>query len=66
MIVKINGEDKDVESGISVSRLLEELGLSPGRVAVERNTNVVARDTYDSTNLEAGDDIEIVHFVGGG
>jgi len=66
LIVRINGEEKDIESGISVSRLLEDLGLRPGRVAVELNTEVVARDTYDGTHLNAGDELEIVHFVGGG
>lgn len=66
MIVKINGEEKDIESGTSVSRLLEDLGLRPGRVAVELNIEVVASDVYDSTFLKAGDELEIVHFVGGG
>jgi len=66
VIVKINGKEKEFESSVSVAQLLEELGLRPGRVAVELNTEVVARDTYDSTHLEAGDELEIVHFVGGG
>ena len=66
MIVKINGEEKDIESGISVSQLLEHLELSPGRVVVELNTKVVARNAHGSTRLNAGDQLEIVHFVGGG
>lgn len=66
MIVKINGEDKDIESGISVSQLLEHLGLRPGRVVVELNTEVISRDAHDETSLKAGDRVEIVHFVGGG
>lgn len=66
MIVKINGEEKELEAGISVSQLLEHLRLSPGRVVVELNTTVVARDAHGSTHLKAGDQVEIVHFVGGG
>lgn len=66
MIVKINGEEKDVESDISISRLLEELEISSGRVAVELNTEVIARNAHDDTHLKPGDQVEIVHFVGGG
>ena len=66
MIININGEDKELEPGTSVSRMLEHLELSPGRVVVELNTTVVARDAHGSTQLKAGDQVEIVHFVGGG
>lgn len=66
MIVNINGEDKEIASGISVAQLLEDLGLRPGRVVVELNTEVVAREAHGGTHLEPGDRVEIVHFVGGG
>lgn len=66
MIVKINGEDKEIAPGISIAQLLEELGLRSGRVVVELNTEVVAREAHGGTQLKPGDRVEIVHFVGGG
>ena len=66
MIVHINGEEREVESGLSVTQLLEELEIRPARVVVELNRDVLARDAFATTALKDGDKIEIVHFVGGG
>ena len=64
--VKINGEHRRVAGGISVADMLNELGLDPLRVAVERNLEIVPRGTLGEVKVEDGDDYEIVHFVGGG
>ena len=66
MIVQLNGEKKDVQAGLSVASLLEELGIRPGRVVVELNRDVLAREAHGATILQEGDAVEIVHFVGGG
>ena len=66
MVIRINGKDSEVAADISVARLLEDLGLRPGRVVVERNARVLSRDAHGATRLEQGDEVEIVHFVGGG
>jgi thiamine biosynthesis protein ThiS len=62
----INGEAREVTDGLTLAGLLEELQIRPMRVVVERNRNIVARDSYGSTRLAEGDTLEIVHFVGGG
>ena len=62
----MNGEHRRVMSGISIAEMLNELGLDPLRVAVERNLEIVPRGTLDEVCVEDGDDFEIVHFVGGG
>ncbi len=66
MIVHINGEDKEIQVGLTVAGLLTELGVRPGRVVVELNRDVLPRDAHRSTLLKEGDRVEIVHFVGGG
>ena len=66
MVIRINGKDSEVTLDISVAQLLEELELRPGRVVVELNAEVLSRDTHDATRLKEGDEVEIVHFVGGG
>lgn len=66
MKIHINGEEREISDGLSVARLLEELQIRPGRVVVELNHDIVARETHGSTLLKEGDLLEIVHFVGGG
>lgn len=66
MVIRINGKDSEVAADLSVSRLLEDLGLRPGRVVVELNARVLSRDAHGATRLKQGDEVEIVHFVGGG
>ena len=64
--VRVNGEHRRVPGGINLVEMLNELGLDPGRVAVERNLEVVARSVFREICVEDGDSFEIVHFVGGG
>ena len=64
--IRVNGEHRRLAAGLSLADLARELGLEPSKVAVERNLAVVPRSTLAQVMLEDGDDIEIVHFVGGG
>jgi thiazole synthase len=64
--IRVNGEHRRVPGDISVTELLNELGLDPQRVAVERNLEIVPRSSLAAVQVEDGDDYEIVHFVGGG
>lgn len=66
MKIHINGEEKDIANGLTVAELLEEMQIRPGRVVVERNREIVAREAHVLTLLKEGDTLEIVHFVGGG
>jgi thiazole synthase len=64
--IRVNGEHRRVPGDLSVTDLLNELGLDPQRVAVERNLEIVPRSSLGAVQVEDGDDYEIVHFVGGG
>ena len=64
--IRVNGEHRRVQGGISVAEMINGLGLDPLRVAVERNLEIVPRSTLGSVCVADGDDYEIVHFVGGG
>ena len=64
--ITVNGEHKRVAAGLSLADLASQLGLVPEKVAVERNLEVVPRSTLEQVQVEDGDEIEIVHFVGGG
>lgn len=62
----VNGEHRRIAAGLTLAGLATELGLVPEKVAVERNLEVVPRSTLGAVRVEDGDEIEIVHFVGGG
>ena len=64
--IMVNGEHRRVAAGLSIADLASQLGLVPEKVAVERNLEVVPRSTIAQVCLEDGDELEIVHFVGGG
>jgi len=66
MTVMINGEQREIEVGTTVTRLLESLGLHPRLIVVEHNRNILERTAFDATEVRAGDSLELVHFVGGG
>jgi thiamine biosynthesis protein ThiS len=65
MIVKVNGDPKDLPDGTTLRQLLAEFKLTPEKVAIELNRRLARGDKYDAP-LTAGDEIEIVTFVGGG
>jgi sulfur carrier protein len=66
MRLTINGQPKDVPDDLTVRALVEHLGLTEGPVAVEINEAVVPRARHGEHRVQAGDAVEIVHFVGGG
>ena len=62
----VNGETQETPPGLSVSDLLQKLGIPNGRVAIERNLQILPRTAWSHTKVSSGDRYEIVHFVGGG
>jgi thiamine biosynthesis protein ThiS len=65
MKIKINGQWREVEAS-TIQALLEELGLSRRLLVIEHNLEIIEPQAYEQTVLAEGDQIEIVHFVGGG
>jgi thiamine biosynthesis protein ThiS len=66
LAITVNGERREASQGATVSDLLRDLNLPAGRVAVERNLEIVPRQQWPNTAIQPGDRYEIVHFVGGG
>jgi sulfur carrier protein len=65
MVIKVNGQQRDIPDGATILTLLAESKLKPQTVAVELNRRLVKTERYDQP-LKAGDEVEIVTFVGGG
>ena len=66
MRLTINGEKRAFDVPLSVEAMLQQVGLDPRKVAVERNLEIVPKSLYAETSLADGDTLEIVHFIGGG
>jgi sulfur carrier protein len=66
MNIVLNGQAKILSGPLSVSALIDTLGYTGKRIAVERNGEIVPKSTYASVQLESGDRLEIVVAVGGG
>ncbi len=66
MKINLNGEAKEIQSGSSLGDLLRFLELDPRMVVVEHNRSIVRRQHLGEQELQDGDQVELVHFVGGG
>jgi len=66
MRLTVNGETSDYPEGLTARGLVEQLQLTDGPVAIERNREVLPRALHATTTLLDNDVLEIVHLVGGG
>ncbi len=64
--ITLNGAPHSVAAGSSLADLLGTLEIDPAHVAVERNLEIVPRSAFGTILLVERDQLEIVHFVGGG
>ena len=62
----INGETHEYQKPLTVQKLLQQLNLNPERVIVEINRTILSPAEHNETELQQGDTIELVQFVGGG
>lgn len=66
MQITLNGDPYEIAAPLTVADLLARLEIDGRRVAVEHNLVVLKRSAFDTTRVDAGDQVEIVNFVGGG
>ena len=66
MQIILNGNQEEVSEGLTAAGLIGKLGLEGQRIALEVNRQVVARSTFATHELHAGDRVEIIHAIGGG
>lgn len=64
--IVLNGEKKEFASGLSLAGVLNSLQVVKEKVVVEHNLEIISRDRLSDVVIQEGDQIEIVHFVGGG
>src|SRR2546428_5099830 len=64
--IRLNGETHELPAPLSIRQLLEHFDLPKERVAVERNRTIVPKPQWENVAVAQGDELEVVHFVGGG
>ena len=66
MQINLNGEKRTISNSTNLVSLLSELNIDPKKVAVEINLQIIPKSCFLGTKINEGDNIEIVHFIGGG
>ena len=66
MTVHVNGQPKELDASATVAALVDVLGLTQKRIAVEVNKELVVKEEWAARVLREGDRVEVVTFVGGG
>ena len=66
MQIQLNGEPRDLATDLTVAQLVDTLGLTGRRIAVELNEDIVPKSEHEAVRLREGDRVEIVHAIGGG
>lgn len=64
--ITVNGKTRTLEAELSLQDLLQDLGMTKGRIAVELNGKIVPRSQFSSQRISNLDSIEIVQAIGGG
>jgi sulfur carrier protein len=64
--ITVNGERHPWRETLNIAGLLDELGLTGKRVAIELNGQIIPRSQHAQYPLNAGDNIEIIQAIGGG
>ena len=62
----VNGEKITIKKELNILEYLEQISLDPQTVIIELNLKIIKRELWANTNLKKDDQLEIIHFVGGG
>jgi sulfur carrier protein len=64
--IVLNGAPREFPAALTFAQLLEALAMAGGRLAIERNGEIVPRSRFAEARLADGDRVEVVVAVGGG
>ena len=65
MLIKISGDKIELPNGCSIGQLIQ-IKDAPDNIVVVLNGDIVDAQRWDSTTLNANDEVELIHFVAGG
>ncbi|HEY0634881.1 MAG TPA: sulfur carrier protein ThiS [Gammaproteobacteria bacterium] len=66
MHIELNGQPREIPAEMTAAALVESLGLTGKRIAMEVNMEIVPRSQYATHRFQPGDKVEVVQAIGGG
>ena len=64
--IKLNGKTKIINSNFKIQNLINDLKIPIKKVAIELNQEILNKKELNKIKIKNNDNIEIVHFIGGG
>ena len=64
--IKLNGKEKQIPENFKINKLINDLKIPIKKVAIELNQEILNKKKLHKIKLKKNDNIEIVHFIGGG
>ena len=64
--IQLNGKKLKINENLSINDLLKKYKLNVKSVAIELNGIILPKENYKKKKIKNKDNIEIVHFIGGG
>ena len=64
--IQVNGESRSVHTDLTIEGLVRSLDLHQRMIVVEHNGDILRHERYGEVRVSSGDQLELVHFVGGG
>ena len=64
--IQLNGDSYEINNGTNLNELLNKLKIKKNKVAIEVNGAIIEKNKYLECKLNKDDNVEIVHFIGGG
>ena len=64
--IRVNGKKYSIYQNMKISNLIEKLDIPLNKVAIELNKKIIDKKKLKTISLHIKDNLEIVHFIGGG
>ena len=64
--IQLNGKKISIKSKTTIYDLLKKFKLNNKKVAIEHNGTIILKMNYKKKFLKDKDELEVVHFIGGG
>jgi thiamine biosynthesis protein ThiS len=64
--INLNGKLTEITENSSILDLINNFGFDIKKIAIEKNLEIIFPNQYSSEIIKTGDEIEMIHFIGGG
>jgi len=66
-IIQVNGKNQEIETPVTLIELIRKNNVEqPEMVSIQVNGEFVSRENFSSTQINPGDEVDFLYFMGGG